>query len=123
MLCGRTLEFLDIDGNDIGPSNVKDLADAIRVNNSLLTLKLARNKVNDVGAWDLAEALKVNRTLTVLDLTRKYDGVIARRPLRGSSPTRLVDTICTHAAFLAFKMHVCRLIPQKIYFLFLFTRQ
>jgi hypothetical protein len=70
--CGRTLEFLDIDGNDIGPSNVKDLADAIRVNNSLLTLKLARNKVNDVGAWDLAEALKVNRTLTVLDLTRKY---------------------------------------------------
>ena len=37
---------------------------------SLLTLKLARNKINDIGAWELAEALKANRTLTKLDLTR-----------------------------------------------------
>ena len=42
----------------------------MRSNACLLTLKLARNKVNDVGAWELAEALKANRTLTLLDLTR-----------------------------------------------------
>ena len=35
-----------------------------------VTVKLARNKINDVGAWELSEALKVNRTLTCLDLTR-----------------------------------------------------
>jgi hypothetical protein len=42
----------------------------VRNNGCLLTLKLARNKVNDVGAWELAEALKENKTLTLLDLTR-----------------------------------------------------
>ena len=57
----------------LNPENalsVKELAEAVRSNACLLTLKLARNKVNDVGAWELAEALKANRTLTLLDLTR-----------------------------------------------------
>jgi Ran GTPase-activating protein (RanGAP) involved in mRNA processing and transport len=42
----------------------------VQANGSLQTLKLARNKINDIGAWELSEALKANRTLTKLDLTR-----------------------------------------------------
>ena len=54
--------------NQIGDEGAKALASALRVNEVLTELNLARNGIDAAGAVALASALRVNEVLTDLNL-------------------------------------------------------
>ncbi len=67
----------NVDGNSIGDVGVRDIADALAVNISLMGLSLGRlggdipideNLIGDEGAKSLAQALRSNNALSVLSL-------------------------------------------------------
>ncbi|KAL9964239.1 hypothetical protein ACROYT_G027852 [Oculina patagonica] len=63
-----TLETLRVLFGNIGDAGAASLADAIKVNTTLKMLHLNSNNIADAGAASLAEAIKVNTTLTWLSL-------------------------------------------------------
>ena len=69
-----TLMQLKLINNDIGLSGAVSLAEAIKVNTTLAQLKLFDNHIGDAGAAFLAEAMKVNTTLTQLKLLHNNIG-------------------------------------------------
>ena len=73
-----TLEHIELTNCDIGPVEAQYLVQALRVNNSVKTLKLSKNVLHDEGAKALAELLggygskssgTVNTTLEHIDLS------------------------------------------------------
>jgi len=66
--CERTnLLFIDLTGSEIGDEGAKAVAEALRVNKSIMVIGLMRNRIGDEGAKALVEALRVN--FTVLQLS------------------------------------------------------
>ena len=69
VLCtNSTLQLLDLSGNDIGEA-ATSLAQSLKSNDALFTLKLSSCSVPHQSALDLADALRKNRSLTELDLS------------------------------------------------------
>jgi len=62
------LQHLRLSYNSVGNQGAVALADAIRVNQSLLTLTLKNNSINDEGLLAMKRALEVNNTLQSLQL-------------------------------------------------------
>ena len=58
-----SLTSLNIERNNIDDAGAQELADALKVNSSLTSLNLGRNEIGDAGARELAGALKVNSSL------------------------------------------------------------
>lgn len=65
----QTLKVLHLMNCKIYTGSVKQIAIALRRNKTLKKLYLSNNKMTDQGVQALAEALKVNKTLKVLDLS------------------------------------------------------
>jgi len=61
--------MLDIRINQIGNEGGAAIAEALKVNRSLMTLYLGENGIDEEGAVKIAEALTINDSLTTLDLT------------------------------------------------------
>ena len=61
-----TLQTLKLSGNRVGVKGTMALAEALKSNSTLQTLELHYNNIGDNGAKALAEALKSNSTLQVL---------------------------------------------------------
>lgn len=64
-----TLIDINIKKAKISADGLHTLADALRVNTTLTTVDLANNAIGDNGAYELAYALRVNTTLTKLELS------------------------------------------------------
>lgn len=65
-----TLEALELSGNHLSDKGIDYLAQALMMNNSILTkLYCGSNGITDQGAQYIAQLLKKNRTLTRLDLS------------------------------------------------------
>ena len=62
----KTLMALGVSCNSIGQAGAIALADALKVNNTLTTLNASGNSIGAAGAIAIAKALKVNKTLTEL---------------------------------------------------------
>jgi len=62
------LQHLRLSYNSVGNQGAVALADAIRVNQSLLTLTLKNNSISDEGLLALKRSLEVNNTLQSLQL-------------------------------------------------------
>ena len=72
---GFQLQSIDIkSGRALGKAITTSLAEAVKVNMTLTTLKLNFNDMGDNGAISLASGIKVNRTLTVLELMNNSIG-------------------------------------------------
>jgi Ran GTPase-activating protein (RanGAP) involved in mRNA processing and transport len=67
-----SVHFLEIVCGEFGDSGIPALADILRSNTTLTTLKLENCKIDEEGAAALAEALKVNQTITTLGLTANW---------------------------------------------------
>ncbi|WP_342269845.1 leucine-rich repeat domain-containing protein [Rickettsia endosymbiont of Orchestes rusci] len=72
---------LDLYGNNIDEVGAKELAAALKSNNSLTYLNLWNNNIGDVGAKFLAAALKSNNSLTYLDLNSNNIGKVGAKEL------------------------------------------
>ena len=58
-----SLTSLNLERNNIDDAGARELADALKVNSSLTSLNLGCNEIGDAGARELAGALKVNSSL------------------------------------------------------------
>ena len=56
--------YIKSEDNNIGATGATALAEALKVNSTIITLNLRNNNIGDTGATALAEALKVNSTIT-----------------------------------------------------------
>ncbi len=65
---------LDLEHNQIGGEGAKEIADALKNNQSLTDLVLGHNKIGDKGAKEIADALKKNKSLTRLVLDHNQIG-------------------------------------------------
>jgi Leucine Rich repeat len=69
------LMTLDLSNNyGIDNAAATNIAEALRKNSTLTTLKLAHNRIGNDGAAAIAAALKSGSALTTLDLQRTYIG-------------------------------------------------
>jgi Ran GTPase-activating protein (RanGAP) involved in mRNA processing and transport len=59
---------LNLSDNAIGPAGATALADAMRLNSTIMALDIGRNEIGAIGARSIASALRTNTTLTDLDL-------------------------------------------------------
>jgi Ran GTPase-activating protein (RanGAP) involved in mRNA processing and transport len=64
----KTLTYLNLCSNDIGPKGAKVIADSLKENKTLNSLCLEFNKIGSNGAKAISDSLKENTTLTSLDL-------------------------------------------------------
>ena len=76
-----TVHTLKLGNNRIGDEGVQALAEALKTNVTVHTLDLYNNKIGDEGARALAEALKTNTTVHTLDLHYNRIGVEGARAL------------------------------------------
>jgi hypothetical protein len=58
----------DLDMNAIGSNGASAIADALKVNSSLINLLIQHNGIGDKGALAFVDALKVNTSVTKIDL-------------------------------------------------------
>ncbi|CAF0975965.1 unnamed protein product [Didymodactylos carnosus] len=63
----QTLITLNIEGNQISSEGGKAIAEALKVNQTLTTLYIGNNRISSEGGKAIAKALKVNQTLTTLN--------------------------------------------------------
>ena len=82
----NTLEHVDLTGCEIGPVGAEHLAQALRVNTSVKTLKLGDNPLHDKGTKPLAEMLggsdgTVNTTLEHVELAGCKIGSVGAKHL------------------------------------------
>ena len=113
-----TLEHVDLSWCRIGPVEAQHLAQALRVNTSVKTLKLSRNPLGDEGAKALAEMLGgngtessgiVNTTLEHVDLSRCSIGPVGAQHL---AQALCVNTSVKTLMFL--KQDYCQLMWRDI---------
>ena len=64
----KSLTTLDLSRNRIGAAGAESLSEALKVNTCLTTLDLRDNEIDSAGAESLSKALKVNTCLTTLNL-------------------------------------------------------
>ncbi|WP_417905067.1 hypothetical protein [Candidatus Tisiphia endosymbiont of Micropterix aruncella] len=64
----NSITTLDLSNNQIGDTEVKELAEALKDNKSITTLDLSNNHIGDTGAKYLLESLKINKFITVINL-------------------------------------------------------
>jgi len=83
-----TLISLKLRVNNLGPEDVKALKEALRTNKTLSSLKLNYNNLGPDGAKALAEALCTNTTLTSLDLSNNN--------IRPDGAKALAEALCTN---------------------------
>ncbi|XP_004343810.1 hypothetical protein CAOG_07086 [Capsaspora owczarzaki ATCC 30864] len=57
---------LDLDDNQIGVAEAQAIAEALKVNTTLIKISLQENQIGDAGAQAIAEALRANTTLKEL---------------------------------------------------------
>ncbi|KJE95309.1 hypothetical protein CAOG_05771 [Capsaspora owczarzaki ATCC 30864] len=67
-----TLIKLYLDRNQIGDVGAQAIAEALKVNTTLTTVYLYNNQIGDAGAQAIAEALKMNKKLTTLYLDQNF---------------------------------------------------
>ena len=67
-----TLRELNLSKNFISDEGGKALAEALKINTTLTKLNLSKNSIGNQGASAIAEALKTNTTLTTLDFSWNY---------------------------------------------------
>ena len=65
---GPWCTMIDLDSNNLGDAGAVALAEQLKINRKVVTLRIGANSIGDAGAIALAEALKVNRKLTSLDI-------------------------------------------------------
>ena len=65
---------LNISRNNIGDCGASEIADALKVNNTLLELSIFGNNIKESGASKIADALKINSTLLKLYIGYIYIG-------------------------------------------------
>ena len=70
----QTLQTLRLIDNQIGPRGAEALANTLRVNQTLQTLNLSHNQITEAGAQAFAIALAVNQTLRKLYLPCNHIG-------------------------------------------------
>jgi len=70
----NTLTSIVLYGNRIDDESTQALAEALKANNTLTSIDLSHNKIGAEGAQALAEALKTNNTLTSILLHRNQIG-------------------------------------------------
>jgi len=89
----KTLSWLSLSSNDIGPTGIASLAAWLTQQDCpLRSLYIATNKMHDGGAYTLSEALKQNSSLTVLDV---HDNNIGPQGTRWLSSAVLKNTSIT----------------------------
>ena len=63
------MTLIDVNSKQIGDAEAKELAEALKVNQTITRIDLGGNQIGDAGAKELAEALKVNQTITRIGLS------------------------------------------------------
>lgn len=66
--CRNFLNWRNNLETNLGSNGVKNIADSLKWNQSLTSLKLASNNAGNIGGPAIAETLKMNQTLRALDL-------------------------------------------------------
>ena len=95
ILIGSDLQFMTVltelilwDNNMFGLEGAIAIAEALKVNAVLTTLRLDFNEIGAVGAKAIAEALKVNTVLTKLDLEYNSMGDAGKQAVRDAEKGR-----------------------------------
>lgn len=63
------MEYLNLGENNLGGAGAKQIAEALKVNTTLIEVDLSLNYIDDEGGKAIAEALDVNKTLKVLAMS------------------------------------------------------
>src|SRR3990167_5808111 len=77
----NTKASLDLSMKVLSDTDLKELAEALKVNSTITTIDLRSNKIDAAGAQALAEALKVNSTITTIDLMHNQIGAAGAQAL------------------------------------------
>ncbi|MDX1923864.1 MAG: hypothetical protein SFT91_01315 [Rickettsiaceae bacterium] len=72
IILNKTIKFLSIGGNDLGPEDAPSIAEIIRINHSIETLDLSLNKIGSKGMEEISQAIMFNTTLKKLELGRNF---------------------------------------------------
>eukprot|EP00035_Acanthoeca_spectabilis_P017142 m.357907 g.357907 ORF g.357907 m.357907 type:complete len:2880 (+) comp16617_c0_seq9:299-8938(+) len=81
-----TLTFIDLSGNDLGPSGGTVIAEALRHNRTITTINLKDTKLGYVGGVAITKGLRENTTITKINL--EHNAIGGERGLGGDA---LVD--------------------------------
>ncbi|KAL0229348.1 hypothetical protein GEMRC1_013966 [Eukaryota sp. GEM-RC1] len=76
-----TIIEIYLDKNSIGPEGARALAEALKVNSTIIEIYLDKNSIGPEGARALGEALKVNSTITHISLFANSIGSEGARAL------------------------------------------
>eukprot|EP00434_Breviolum_minutum_P044963 symbB.v1.2.040218.t1/scaffold7081.1/size14668/1 len=69
----QTVKLVDLHGSNLGNEGVKALADALRANKTIRSVDLCHNKIGNEGFKALASAIEVNEAITEVKLDMEED--------------------------------------------------
>ena len=78
---GGRAKKLQLSGMELGDARVRELAEALKENQTMTQIDLSINEIGDEGVGALAEALQVNQSWRQVDLALNHIGVDGARAL------------------------------------------
>ena len=68
----RTLQKLDLSGNNLSDDGAATISDGLKTNRTLLELNISQNSIADNGAQEIAKAIKINLSLQNVNISKNY---------------------------------------------------
>ncbi|MBI2786053.1 MAG: hypothetical protein HYX60_07015 [Legionella longbeachae] len=62
---------IDLMDHQLSDENAKEIANVLKINETITSINLSYNQFSDVGVIAIAEALKVNKSIASIDLRYK----------------------------------------------------